>query len=263
MNCMRESLAAKKARGERVLVAYYPLCDPALGDAVEAAGVYLQAGADVLEMGVPCEDPRLDGATVRASMERALAHHAAEDAFDAIARIRAAYPTANLQVMCYSSFITGMGADAFARRAAESGANAVLSPDFPEEERAALDEVLAAHDLLSLRFVPYHLDADGIDALRRYDEGYLFMQAVDGATGVQSKVDPHVGENIAALKAAGFTANLCAGFGVSSASDAQELVALGADGVIVGSAIISSALEGRMAAFIASLRAALDGCGTA
>ena len=263
MNCMRESLAAKKARGEKVLVAYYPLCDPALGDAVEAAGAYLAAGADVLEMGVPCEDPSLDGATVRASMGRALAQHAPEDAFDVIARVRAAYPEANLQVMCYGSFITGMGVDAFARRAAESGANAVLSPDFPEGERAALDGALAAHDLLSLKFVPYHLDADGIEALRRYDDGYLFMQAVDGATGAQPEVDPHVGENIAALKAAGFTANLCAGFGVSSASDVQELAALGADGVIVGSAIISAALEGRMAEFIASLRSALDGSGAA
>ena len=263
MNCMRVSLANKKLSGDKVLVAYYPLCDPAIGDAVDAAGMYLDAGADVLEMGIPYADPCLDGATVRASMERALAQHAPEDAWDDIARIRSAYPAANLQVMCYGDIISGMGVDAFAARVAESGANAVLSPDYPDANRDELDEKLAAYDVLSLKFVPYNLDAVDIESLRPYDDGYLFMQAVDGATGARSEVDPHVGDNISALKRAGFKSNLCAGFGVSSASDARELVTLGADGVIVGSSIISAALEGRMAEFIASLRAALDSFGTA
>lgn len=193
----------------------------------------------------------------------ALAQHAPEDAWDDIARIRSAYPAANLQVMCYGDIISGMGVDAFAARVAESGANAVLSPDYPDANRDELDEKLAAYDVLSLKFVPYNLDAVDIESLRPYDDGYLFMQAVDGATGARSEVDPHVGDNISALKRAGFKSNLCAGFGVSSASDARELVTLGADGVIVGSAIISAALEGRMAEFIASLRAALDSFGTA
>ena len=87
---MEDALLTKMRAGRGILVGYLPLGDPAMGDLVSRAGSFLEAGVDVLELGVPCERPVLDGAVVRGSMERALERTSAEGALASVARLASA-----------------------------------------------------------------------------------------------------------------------------------------------------------------------------
>lgn len=258
MNRMKIIFQEMLEKGQRILVSYFPLCDPALEDQVAWAGKYFENGATVLEMGLPYENPHLDGKTVKDSMDRALEHHTVEDAFETIRALRKAYPDNILQVMTYYEVIADMGIEAFARRCAEAGADAVLSPNTPPEQAAALDAALEQYGLFNLRFSPYHLTPAAEEDLKAHAKGYIFQQAVDGATGPQKTVSPQAGLNAARLKSLGITTPVLGGFGLSNARQVAEMCASGVDGVIVGSAILSAILEGRGETFIHSLRDALN-----
>ena len=255
---MKKIFDQMNQEGKKILVAYFPLCDPALDDQVAWAGKYFANGATVLEMGLPYENPSLDGKTVQDSMERALEKHTVDDAFDVIRSLRAAYPDQILQVMTYYEIIDGMGVKEFARRCAESGADAVLSPNTPADRGAELDAALAEHGLFNLRFAPYHLTDAAEQDLIDHAQGYIFQQAVDGMTGPQKTTSPQAGINAKRLKSLGITTPVVAGFGISNAQQVGEMCAMGVDGVVVGSAIITAILEGRGEEFIKSLREALD-----
>lgn len=259
MNDMNARLLAKKQQGKKILVCYFALGDPLMGDSVERVGEFLNAGADVLELGIPYADPSLDGQVVRSSMERALSTMTSEEALQEVARLREAYPQSCLQIMTYFELIDEMGIEVFAQRCHEVGASAVLSPNVPRQREEELDRALRSQEILSLRFASFHLDTEEINELKHYTEGYVFLQAVDGGTGPRETVSPQVRENVAILKDAGVTAPVCAGFGVSLPSQAATLVGMGTDGVIVGSSVINAVLEKRAATYIASLRDAMDG----
>ncbi len=258
VNRMERILGEMKQAGEKILVAYYPLCDPLLDDPVAWAGKYFENGATVLEMGLPYENPCLDGKIVRESMERALTKHTVDDAFDVIAELRQAYPNNILQVMTYFEIIDKMGIENFAKRCAECGADGVLTPNIPQSRVAELDRALGAYHLLQLRFAPFHLSGDAINDLKANAKGYIFLQAVDGATGPQEKTSPQVGENVKTLKQSGIGTPVVAGFGISNAQHVREMKAMGADGVIVGSKIISEIQNGNGEEFIRQLRSALQ-----
>ena len=257
MNRMRTVFGEMKQRGEKILVTYFPLCDPALGDQVETAGKYFKNGATVLEMGLPYENPCLDGKIVRESMERALKEHTIDDAFDTIKALRKAYAQNILQVMTYFEIIEKMGMETFARRCSESGADAVLTPNIPPEKMAALDAALGKYDIIHLRFSPYHLNDAAVADLKANADGYIFQQAVDGVTGPQKTTSPQVGINVKILKQAGITTPVVAGFGVSTFAHVRELKEMGADGVIVGSCVVNSVLDNTLETYIAGLSEAL------
>lgn len=256
-NRMAKILGERKARGERSLITYYPLCDPIITDPVTTALAFFDAGADVLEMGLPCANPYLDGATVSASMARAIKAHKIEDAFDEVAAIRAAKPDALLQIMTYWSIIETMGVNTFVERARSCGADAINAPDAPEIGKGILCDALSEQKMLFIEFVPYHMSVSKLNEYRQHDEGYLFLQAVDGATGARNRIDPHVGETIQLLRKEGFTANLCPGFGISTPEHIRDYIELGADGVIVGSAVLRELEMGNVLSFIGELKSAL------
>ena len=258
VNRMEKILGKMKKAGEKILVAYYPLCDPLLDDPVAWAGKYFENGATVLEMGLPYENPCLDGKIVRDSMERALKQHTVDDAFDVIAELRKAYPENILQVMTYFEIIDKMGIENFAKRCAESGADGVLTPNIPENRVEELDRALGVYNLIQLRFAPFHLNEDAIQDLKKNARGYIFLQAVDGATGPQEKTSPQVGVNVTTLKQRGIETPVVAGFGISYPQHVREMKAMGADGVIVGSKIISEIENGNGEEFIRQLRSALQ-----
>lgn len=258
MNHMEQVLSEKKAAGRKVFVGYFSLGDPAMGDQVERAGEFIADGVDVLELGIPYENPALDGAVVSASMARALEVTTPAAAMDSIAELRTAYPDACLQIMCYYETIEAMGIEAFCEHAAAIGADGVLAPNVPDEVKPALAEALDRAGLLQPLFVPVDLADADVAALAAAGRGYMFLQAQEGKTGARDGVSPRVEGNVRRLREAGATAALCAGFGISKPQQVKDLMAMGADGVIVGSSIIDAVIAGNSREYISSLRAALD-----
>lgn len=257
MNRMERIFNEMLSKGEKILVSYFPLCDSALEDQAEWAKNYFNNGTTVLEMGLPYEDPCLDGAVVRDSMKRALKEHNVNDAFNTIAKLREACPNNILQVMTYFEIVDKIGIKEFAKRCYKSGADAVLSPNIPCERMADLDNALREYGLVNLRFAPFKLTEEAIADLKANAKGYIFLQAVDGVTGAQKTTSPQVGVNVKTLKASGIKTPVVAGFGISNPQQVHEMIEMGADGVIVGSAIVSAILEGKGPEFIGQLESSL------
>ena len=253
MNRMERVFRQNMENGRHSLVLYFPLGDPALGTDLEGAALYYENGADVLEMGLPYEDPVLDGATVRASMERALSKVTLEDCFASVKQLRKAYPDNVLQFMTYFGNVAKYGVERFAEICHECDVDAVLAPDATPEQLHALDEALGEYNIFNLRFANYTHTREMLMDLKANAKGYIFQQAVNGATGPQKTVDPQVRVNVKAIKEFGITTPCFAGFGIDKPEQAAEVCEMGADGIIVGSATLSHLLAGDAADYIKSL----------
>lgn len=253
MNRMDRTFEEMRKQGEKILILYFPIEDPILGDSVEYAEKYFENGCTVLEIGLPYENPCLDGNTVKKSMERALSRADLDKVFDTIAAIRKRCPDKILQIMTYHGNCEKYGYAGFAKKCSDAGVDGVLCPDAKPEQWDRLDAALEFHGIRNLVFAPYHLTREKIEEVKKIKGGYVFLQAVDGGTGQQAEVSPHIRENAEILKKAGITAPICAGFGISNAEQLEEVLAFGVEGAIIGSATINHIQKGEGERFIAEL----------
>ncbi|MGI6607638.1 MAG: tryptophan synthase subunit alpha [Erysipelotrichaceae bacterium] len=258
MNKMRKVFKEMMEKGEKILVCYFPLCDPLLDDQVQWAKNYFDAGVTVLEMGLPYENPVLDGKTVRDSMHRALEKHTLDDAFEVIGQINKECPDKVLEIMTYYENIEKIGLEEFARKSREVGVDSILAPNMPLEKMAEADKVFGKYDIINLRFAYYNITDEQLEDLKQNADGFIFAQAVDGATGPQKTVDKQVGLNTKLLKDNGITTPVIGGFGISNAEQVYEMKSMGTDGCVIGSSVINAIANGEGKQFLKSLREALD-----
>lgn len=257
-NRMEKIFAEMKEKGEKVLILYFPVGDPALGDSVDWAEKYFKNGNTVLEIGLPYENPVLDGSVVKGSMERALEKIDVDGAFEIIREMRKRCPDNILQIMTYYEIIERYGAKKFAEICHDIDVDAVLTPNASVEAIKELDDELGKYNIVNLRFVPYHLNDEVIEDVKNNAQGYAFLQAVDGGTGMQSSVSEQVRVNIDIFKKENPQCLLCPGFGISNAEQVAEVMSMGAEGCIVGSAVVKHILAGDGEEFIRSLREACE-----
>jgi tryptophan synthase alpha chain len=255
MEAAASQISRQPAATRPRLIAYFPLADAAVP--VDLLELYAEAGVDVVEFGWPARAPYLDGPDVRASMARAVGgdpHAAFAAARRRLANRREA-PKA--LIMSY----------------AEQGHPALIDPAFYRDADAAL-VVAPANDALRREiearavaagaalstFVTLPIASADIAAARRASE-YVMLQAAAGVTGPRESLDPDNRSRVAALRASGVEAPIVLGFGVSDGEQARAAVDFGADGVVVGSAVLRAALNGRaeVAALLRQLREGLDG----
>ena len=228
------------ASGGPGLICYLPLGDPAaVGDLAER---YVEAGVDVLELGVPAANPYLDGPLVRASMGRALA---AGMTFDRIAEetaaLRARHPD---QAMIWMGYGAWTAEDRVVELAASTGVDGVLFPE-PARWFTRMQERLAAVDVHLLHFLLR--DAGPLDVEHaRGAGGYLMLQAVAGATGTGTPDGalPDSSGLIRRIRDAGVRAPIALGVGISSPEQVRAAIGMGADAAIVGSTVLQAALDG-------------------
>lgn len=253
MNRMTKKFEELHEKGERILVTYYPLCDTAVADPIELADNYFKNGSSLLEMGLPYEDPCLDGKVIRDSMARALTKHNIKDAFEQIKELRKVFPNEVLEVMTYIENVNRIGREKLAEMCADAGVDAVLCPNASIEQWQELDKVFNKYGIINMRFATYDLIEEQIDDLIENSDGYIFLQAVNGVTGPQEKTSPKVKENVELLRKRGVTTPIVAGFGISNANQAHELIQMGADGVIVGSSLVTSILNNEYKEYVKEL----------
>ncbi|MCK4255857.1 tryptophan synthase subunit alpha [candidate division WOR-3 bacterium] len=255
MNRMDRIFSQMMDEGDKILVTYFPIGDTIFNDNdIEWAGKYFESGSTLLEIGLPYEDPVMDGEVITNSMERARDNFNLDQVFDKIKEIRTHYPDNILQIMTYFENVKKYGIPKFAELCHKCDVDAVLSPNTPQDQISVMDEALEKYNIHNLRFAPYNLNQEVIKDLKENARGYIFLQAVDGATGPQENVSPQIGENVKILKEAGIINPVVAGFGISNPSQISEVVEMGADGAIVGSAIVKSIQEGNGPKFIRSLK---------
>jgi tryptophan synthase alpha chain len=202
------------------------------------ADAYADAGADLVELGIPFSDPLADGPVIHAAGTAALEAGATVDGvFELCAAFSDRLPVV---VMCYANLVVVRGAEAFAEALRDAGASGLIVPDLPFEEAPA---VLEACDARGLALVPLVAPTTPEDRLRAIGErarGFVYTVSVTGTTGERQGVD--AGATIARAKAH-FDVPVALGFGIGTPEQASEAADAGADGVIVGSRLVREAAE--------------------
>lgn len=248
-------LRARRGAGRKLLV---PYVTGGLGSWSEVVRAVADAGADAVEIGLPFSDPVMDGPTIQAASERALAEGATpEGILTDLADLDAGVP---LVVMTYFNLVFRAGVERFAARAVAAGVSGVILPDLPLEELAEWEPAASASGLETVQLAS---PLSGDDRLRRLCEasrGYIYGVNLLGVTGERSQLGRTSADLARRLKAVTDLPVLM-GFGISSGEQASQ-VAEHADGVVVGSALMRLVLDGACAeqvgAFVSDLRAALD-----
>jgi len=218
------------------LMAGYPDRETSLA----VAAAYADAGADLVELGVPFSDPLADGPTIHAAATAALAAGATvETAFEVCASISTRLPVV---LMVYANMVLAQGgATAFARRAAEAGAAGMIVPDLPLDEA---DEVRAALGEPGLALVPLLAPTNTAERRARIcaaAEGFVYVVSTVGTTGERQELPPGLTELVEATRAEA-KVPVAVGFGIGTPEQAAEVGAV-ADGVIIGSRLVRAAGE--------------------
>ena len=230
----------KRAALMPYLMGGYPSLDASADAGLAAAA----AGADLIELGIPFSDPLADGPVIHAAGTEALAGGATpHGALRVCERISEHVPVV---LMVYVNVVLTAGPEAFALRAASSGAAGLIVPDLPHDEA---DEVRAACDGEGLALVPLVAPTtmpERIAQIGAGARGFVYTVSLTGTTGERESLPPGLAETVARVRGA-TEAPVAVWFGISSAEQASAVAEL-ADGVIVGSRIVRAAGEGGAAA---------------
>jgi tryptophan synthase alpha chain len=237
MNRITKTVRALNARGEGAFMPFLVIGDPTVEISLQLTGALVDAGADILEFGFAFSDPPADGPVIQAADERALAAGITPPkAFAFLDEVKRRWDKP-VALLLYYNLLYQYGLDAFYARCAAAGVDAVLVADVPLEESGPLVEAAGRHGVAPV-FIASELTSDArLAAVAEPAEGYLYAVARLGTTGEQREVDPKLAGTLARFKA-GVALPVLAGFGISTPDHVRAVLAAGADGAIVGSALV-------------------------
>ena len=238
MSRLADTFAALRARNERAFVPFVTCGDPDLQTTRDLALAYIQAGADILEIGIPFTDPLADGPTIQRASERALAGGTTMDAAFELIRDLRAQTDAPLVPMTYINPVYRIGFEQFAARCSEVGADGVIISDLPPEAGADWIEAARKNQIDTIFLVAPTSDQARLQSVAKSASGFIYAVARMGVTGARSDVPPEIGELVEHLKTETQTP-ICAGFGFGQAGQIRDtLQSTQLDGIVVASALI-------------------------
>ncbi len=233
-------LDAIRAEGRSALIGYLPVGFPDVATAVAAVRVAIDAGVDVVELGVPYSDPVMDGPVIQAAVEQALA--GGVRVADTLRTIEAvADAGVPVLVMTYWNPVLRYGVDAFARDLASAGGAGLITPDLIPDEAGEWLAASDAHGLDRAFLVAPSSTVERLALTARASRGFVYAASTMGVTGTRASVGSQARRLVEDTRRAGAD-RVCVGLGVSTPAQAAE-VAEYADGVIVGSALVRSMLD--------------------
>lgn len=239
----RIQAAFARARDENrsALIVYLTAGFPDLETSKACFEAAVEAGADILEVGVPFSDPMMDGPVIQAANQKVL--DAGIRVADQLALVESLeHLDVPKVVMTYVTIADTRGYERFAAEVAESGCHGVILPDLPAPESGPWLQAAAKHELATV-FLASSVSADDrLDALTKVSSGWVYATGLLGVTGVRS-VAQDVTEQLVGRLRARTDLPIAVGIGVKDRESAAEVAAY-ADGVIVGSAVIRAAADG-------------------
>ena len=263
MGRIGDRLAELRARGECALVPFITAGDPDLGVTEALIPALAEAGADVIELGVPFSDPTAEGPTIQRSSERALA--SGTTLRRVLGMVKSLRPRVDvpLVLMGYTNSFLTMGERNFPEAAREAGVDGVITVDCPPEEEPAYYDNLDACGVDAILLAAPTTTEARLAMLAKRTRGFLYYVSLTGVTGARTGLPPRLALNLARIRAIS-DVPVCVGFGVSTPEQAA-FIGQHADGVVVGSALVDcieraasreSAIDDA-AAFVAALKAPL------
>ncbi|WP_300340539.1 tryptophan synthase subunit alpha [Accumulibacter sp.] len=258
-----------QAQGRKALIPFITAGDPDPALTVPLLHTLVQAGADIIELGVPFSDPMADGPTIQRSSERALAKGVSlRKVLEMVANFRADDNDTPIVLMGYANPIEAMGLDAFAAASYDAGVDGVLVVDYPPEEATDFAETLHRHALDPIFLLaPTSSDAR-IVQLGALASGYIYYVSLKGVTGSAALDVAAVAARVPEIRArTGVPVGV--GFGIRDAATAGAVARI-ADAVVVGSRIIEEIEQApvdqaceKVRALVVELRQAMDAAANA
>jgi tryptophan synthase alpha chain len=255
------AFAAAREQSRAALMPYLMGGFPDQETATALAGAYADAGADLIELGVPFSDPLADGPTIHAADTAALAAGATlESVLETCAAVGGRLPVA---LMAYANMILAVGPAEFADKARAANASGVIVPDLPLEERGPIAEALSERDLALIPLVAPTSPPERRAEICAGAEGFVYLVSTVGVTGEREELPAELSDLISAAKEEA-SVPVAVGFGIST-SDQAAAVGKVADGVIIGTRLVRAVADapgrdsavGAVTEFLSETRAAL------
>jgi len=249
--------------GRKALIPYVTAGDPDPAATVPMMHAMVDAGADIVELGVPFSDPMADGPVIQRSGERALRHHVGLDRVLAMVReFRAKDRSTPLVLMGYANPIEAMGQKAFVRAAHEAGVDGLIVVDYPPEECREFAMLLRECGMDLVFLLAPTSTPERIAMIAQLASGYIYYVSLRGVTGAANLDLADVARKIAEIRAR-TTLPVGVGFGIRDGATARAICGI-ADAAIIGSRIIQEieaapeSARDRVAAFLRGVRLAMD-----
>ncbi len=229
------SRTAEAFRNGKAFIPFITCGDPSLDVTEKIVYAMADAGADLIELGIPFSDPTAEGPVIQAANIRALSGGVTTDSiFDMVERIRR-NTDIPMVFMTYANVVFSYGVERFVKKAAETGMDGIILPDVPFEEKEEFDSVCRQYglDFISLIAPTSH---ERISMIAKEASGFVYCVSSLGVTGMRSDITTDIGAMVKLVK----TANdipCTVGFGISTPEQAKDMAGK-SDGAIVGSAIV-------------------------
>jgi len=266
MSRIAACFTALRAAGRKALIPYITAGDPEPKVTVPLMHALVEAGADIIELGVPFSDPMADGPVIQQACERALVHHVSlHQVLDMVQEFRRDNSTTPLVLMGYLNPVEVMGYQAFATAAAQAGVDGVLMVDLPPEEGHDLMTQLRAQALDPIFLLAPTTTAARVKKICATASGFVYYVSLKGVTGAATLDIAAVADKVKEIRSV-TTLPVGVGFGIRDGATAAA-VAAEADAVIIGSALVAKVgalaatpdkIPAEVAGLIAVMRRAMD-----
>jgi len=266
MNRIAQAFATARQQKRAAFVVYLCAGDPDPDTSLAACLAVIEAGADVLELGVPFSDPLADGLTNQLAAQRALESGMnAARVFELVRRIREKSQVP-LVFYTYYNLVFANGVEQYVHAAKEAGVDGMLTLDLPPEEAGEMKEACRKHDVKTVFIVAPTTPEERLVTIGAAATGFVYYVSREGVTGVRDRMAANIPEALAAIRRH-TSLPVVVGFGISTPAQVRE-VGESADGVVVGSALVNvikdnlesrGELPGRLKARAAELISGLHG----
>jgi tryptophan synthase alpha chain len=262
---IRAAFAAARDEGRAALMPYMMAGFPDRESGLAVAAAYVDAGADLIELGVPFSDPLADGPTIHSAATKALAEGATLRT--ALETCEAVADQVPVILMVYVNMVLAHGGAAeFARLARAAGASGAIMPDLPLGEAEDVRDAFAEAGLAMVPLVAPTTSPERRKEICDVATGFIYVVSTVGTTGERAEIPVDLTELVADTKVDAGETPVAVGFGIGTAAQAAEVGKI-ADGVIIGSRLVRAAGEGAtpadsadaVASFLAETRVALAG----
>lgn len=266
MSRISNSFTQLKSEGRKALIPYVTAGDCSPEVTVPLMHALVDAGADIIELGVPFSDPMADGPVIQLACERALAHGVRlSDVLAMVKTFREKDEKTPVVLMGYLNPIEIMGYESFAASAQDAGVDGVLTVDLPPEESEQFNQIMQQHGIDTIYLLAPTTEEERVKYICENGSGYLYYVSVKGVTGSAALDVDAVSERLDLVRK--YTdLPLGVGFGIKDA-DSASAVSKVSDGVIVGSVLVNKIAElvkdkeqipAQVSAIIKNMRAAMD-----
>lgn len=237
MSRIADRFATLRAWGEGALVVFITAGDPNLEATEKLIPALAEAGADIIEVGIPFSDPLADGPTIQASTFRALQQGVTPArVLETIARVRARTDVP-LVTMTYFNPVWQMGVERFARQAVQAGVDGVIMTDMPPDEADEWHSAARQHGLDTIFLIAPTSTPERMRHVAQMSSGFVYCVSRTGVTGARDDLPEEVPQMLKAMRAL-TDLPLCVGFGISRPEHVRAVCRI-ADGAVVGSAVVS------------------------